>query len=255
MKPIDFFKLQSKNLFKDYKTQRPAIEADPSYFGYDPKFFDINGLFLDYGIDEEKFSLMNAQHLIAKLVGFGKWTDLVNASANELKLAKLLFDHQHKVSAEVWKMYLMQQERDNNVIFEDETRLEIFTMVFANVDGHETMFRDYRLAKDEKPSDENQIVKPPKKKKKTAVQITALPLVGTNRKKFIETANLVFEHVIERIEPQRPQLVREMWNAEKYIDELLLRPDMLPIDRDYALSLIDAFLVHHVIDLAAKADQ
>jgi hypothetical protein len=39
----------------------------------------------------------------------------------------------------------------------------------------------------------------------------------------------------------------------QYIDEVL-RQYMLPIDRDYALSLIDAFLVHHFSGLDTEAD-
>src|SRR6201986_3195239 len=145
MKTIDFFKLQSKNLFKDYKTQRPATEADPSHFGYDPTYFDINGLFLDYDIDEENFSLMKAQHLIAKLIGFRKWTDLVKASATEIELAKILFDNQHKLSAEDWEMYIHGVESENNTALSPEFKLEILEQVFVNVDGHESTFRDYRL--------------------------------------------------------------------------------------------------------------
>lgn len=78
--------------------------------------------------------------------------------------------------------------------------------------------------------------------------------MGATRKKFIKVANSVFEHVVEAIEPQHPHLVRELWDTEKYIDDMLLRPDMLPIDLDYALSLIGAFLVHHVIALAVETD-
>ncbi|WP_139346263.1 hypothetical protein [Pseudorhizobium flavum] len=40
-----------------------------------------------------------------------------------------------------------------------------------------------------------------------------------------------------------------------YVDKLLLTEDMLPIQRHYAASLIEAFLVHHVLDLAFEADQ
>jgi hypothetical protein len=85
-------------------------------------------------------------------------------------------------------------------------------------------------------------------------QITSLPLSSEDRSAFIETANEVFENVIERIEPDHPEATRAMWNAEDYVDSFL-QDDMLPIDRDYALSLIDAFLVHHVIGLAVDADK
>ncbi|WP_202409462.1 hypothetical protein [Hufsiella arboris] len=253
MKPLDFFKLQSKNLFKDYKTQRPATEADPSYFGYDPKYFDINGLFLDYDIDEEKFSLMKAQHLIAKLVGFRKWTDLMQASATELELAKLLFDNQHKLSAEDWQMYIHGIESENKTTLSPEFKLEILEQAYINVEGHESTFQDYRL-KQSQPSE----IKSQKANRVTAKigrKITALPLKGKDRDAFIETAKSAFETVMWRMEPLHPEGVRKLWNPEFYIDKVLLKDGMLPIDRDYALSLIDAVLVHHVLELAVEADE
>jgi hypothetical protein len=91
-------------------------------------------------------------------------------------------------------------------------------------------------------------------KNKTTVLISALPLVSAERIEFIKTANLSFERVFDRIESENPELVRKMWDAEKYIDEDVLTPDRLPIDHDYALSMIDAFMVGHVIQLAVEAD-
>lgn len=85
--------------------------------------------------------------------------------------------------------------------------------------------------------------------------ITALPLDERDRAEFIEAANDVFETVLERVEPRHPDATRRLWNAEHYVDRVLLTKDMLPISREYALSLIDAFLVHHVIDLAVQADE
>ena len=86
-------------------------------------------------------------------------------------------------------------------------------------------------------------------------QITSLPLVGADRAEFVEAANHVFEAVLKRMGPQNPKAVRKLWNAEQYVDEGLLSDDMLPISRDYALSLIDAFLVHHVLGLVAQAEK
>lgn len=67
-------------------------------------------------------------------------------------------------------------------------------------------------------------------------------------------ANQAFERIIEHIEPDNPELTRSLWYAEHYIDEELLSPDVLPIDRDSLLSLIESFLVDYVIRLAAQAD-
>lgn len=147
MTQIEFFKLQAKNLFKDYKTKTSVLDKEMNvyYYEYNPKYFDIVGIFLEYDVDEDNFTLMSAQHLIATIAGFYKWNDLVKANDYELELAKLLFDNQHKVSADDWHMYLNMTQGDNNVIFDSETRLEIFTMVFVNEDGHEPLFQDYRL--------------------------------------------------------------------------------------------------------------
>jgi phage/plasmid-associated DNA primase len=39
---------------------------------------------------------------------------------------------------------------------------------------------------------------------KHTVKISALPLVGDDRIEFINTANEVFEEVLERLEPEKP---------------------------------------------------
>jgi hypothetical protein len=149
MTHVEFFRLQAKNLFKDYNTKRSYIdEVDgDSYYRYEPRFFDINTVFLYYDVDEENFSLMKAQHLIALIVGFRKWTDLLKASEPKLELAKLLFDNQDKISSEDWEMYIHGMETDNKTTFDSDFRLEIFKQVFLNVDGHKSTFPDYRFNK------------------------------------------------------------------------------------------------------------
>lgn len=254
MNHIDFFKLQAKNLFRDYKTQFVNESGSVPIYDYKPKYFDINGIFVDFDWDEENLSLMKIQHIFAVLVGFESWADLVNASESELELAKLLFDNQHKISLDEWQMYIADAEGDNNTTFDTESRIEIFKAVFANVDGHHNPFGDYRLHK--KPDSEREIKKPhPVAKAKLDVQITSLPLSKADRAEFIKTANSVFETVMERMEPNNPELTRKLWDAGDYVDNYLLSNDMLPISRDYALSLIDAFLVHHVLGLAVEADK
>lgn len=253
MKIIEYFKLQAKNLHKDFKTQKPYF--DPSLgenlFEYAPKFFDVDALVTDFDIDEDNFTLMNAQHIIAKLAGFEKWTVMLNASPAALGLAKLLFDNMHKIRNEEWEYYISGVENENDLILDDESKLDIFKTVFADVDGHQSDGYDYRLVKNEKPLNENQIIKP--RKKKTTSQISVLPLAGADRMEFIKAANASLENVLNTIEPKHPQLIRKLWDAEKYINEVL-KPNMLPIDRDYALSMIEAFSVPHVIELAIEAD-
>lgn len=148
MSHIDFFKLQAKNLFRDYKTQATV----DGLYTYSPKYFDIDAIFCAYhgffdtdGWDEGNLTLMKIQHLFANMFGFNKWPDLLNASKADLELAKLLFDNQHKIHREEWEIYIACAERDKNTIFDAEDRVVIFQNVFANVDGHRSDFGDYRL--------------------------------------------------------------------------------------------------------------
>lgn len=90
---------------------------------------------------------------------------------------------------------------------------------------------------------------------RTGHQITSLPVDTAYRKEAIDLANSTFEMVMRRIEPDNPQGTRALWNPEDYVDNHHLSADMLPIDSEYALSLIEAFLVHHVVDLAVRADR
>ncbi len=260
MKTVEYFKLQAKNLHKDFKTQESYFDDEygRDLFMYTPKFFDVDALALDFDIDEGNFTLMNAQHYIARLAGFRKWTDMLKASPSALELSKLLFDNMHKVSVIEWDIYISGEERDKGFAFDDEFKLDIFKAVFDEADGHQSDGIDYRLQFEaEIPVNENQNVKPKKKEmeNKIAVKITALPLVGEDRMEFIALANQEFERVFERIEPENPELTRSFWNAEEFIDEEILTQDKLPIDRDYALSLIESFMLGYVVQLAVQADE
>lgn len=147
MLPVDYFKLQAKNLLKDYKTQTPLYDESGRfiYYEYSPTYFDIDRIFLEYDWDEENFSLMKAQHLFANMLGFNKWSDLINAPIAELELAKLLWDNQDKIGLDDWNMYIIRAEAMNDHRFGAKERIEIFRQVFADVDGHHNPFGDYRL--------------------------------------------------------------------------------------------------------------
>jgi len=131
MNTIDYFKLQAKNLYRDFKTKTPISDKviNDFLYEYTPKYFDIDQIVLDFDIDEENFSLMNAQHLIANLAGFDKWATLLKASAPELELSKLLFDNQHLVDERSWSDYIASSESLSQTKFDAELRLEIFKQV------------------------------------------------------------------------------------------------------------------------------
>lgn len=254
MEIIEYFKLQAKNLHKDFKTQKLSSEeqSGKNRFRYEPKFFNVDTLITDFKIDEEDFSLMKAQHIIAKLAGFEKWTDFPKASPPALILALLLFDQMDKISIESWISYISRVEVKNKTIYDDESRLDIFRMVFEEDDEYYGG-KEYRLLDIKDSTDKLELTR--QSELAPREKIISLPLEGTVRQEFIETADAVFKDVLDRIESKHPKLIRRMWNAESYIDNELLKPEMLPIDHYYALSLIDAFLVHHVIALAIKADE
>ncbi len=147
MSPVDYFKLQAKNLLKDYQTQTPKIDQvdGVTYLTYSPTYFDIDRIFLEYDWDEKNFSLMKAQHLFALMLGFNKWGDLIDAPSSELELTKLVWDNQHKIHLENWNSYITQVEDENDVRLGPKERMDIFRQVFVEVDGHHSPFGDYRL--------------------------------------------------------------------------------------------------------------
>lgn len=252
MKPIEYLKLQAKNLHRDFKTQTSSFDQGlhRNVYDYDPKFFKFDLLVNDFNINEEKFTLMNAQHIIAKLCGLEKWTDFANASPARIELSILLYTNMHKLEVRDWDEYVSHIEIENEVKLDDEFKLQIFKEGFLDWQ-QDVFYDDYRLSKEE----DTEIEWEPRDSVSSTFteKISSLPL-EKDRQEFIELANQSFERVFGVIEPQNPILTRSLWDADKYIDEVL-RPDLLPIDRDYALSLIEAFLVHHVIGLAVEADE
>ncbi len=94
MEHIDYFKLQAKNLLKDYKTR--FFDDEEERYIYQPKFFDIASIFSDFGYPDDKenfeFTLMQAQHVISKMAGFSKWTEMLDAPEKELNSARKQFE-------------------------------------------------------------------------------------------------------------------------------------------------------------------
>ena len=115
MKTIDYFRLQAKNLFKDFKARKQK------YFSDDAEYI----ILCEYGYNEDGFCLMKAQHIIALMIGFNKWADLLNASDSELEVAKLLFENRDKIDIDDWKMYISNTEKSMNIIIDAEAKLEI----------------------------------------------------------------------------------------------------------------------------------
>jgi len=127
MNTIDYFKLQSKNLHSDFKRRKPVSDKlnNVWLYEYEPKYFDVLLVMIDFNLDEEKLSLMKAQHAIARMAGFEKWTVLIKASEPDLKIAKILYENQHKVDLLMWQFYLAEVEEMNQTSYDSETKLVI----------------------------------------------------------------------------------------------------------------------------------
>ncbi|WP_158796438.1 hypothetical protein [Pedobacter sp. L105] len=256
MNHIDFFKLQAKNLHRDYKTQKTVLDQNGhSYLEYEPKFFDIDAIFEDYEIDNENFGLMSAQHLVAKMLRFNKWPDLINATKPELELAKLKFINQNKIPLVEWDIQVAGVEREHDIVFDPYDELDYYKHCLSHYDESVVFYPTYLLEKSLAEMADNENGEPPIiYDPETSIKITYLPLSDDDRAEFIAEANSEFDRIAERMEPQNPKQTRKLWDADSYVNELF-NEITLPIDRDYALSLIGAFLVGHVANLAAQADE
>ena len=150
MNTIDYFKLQAKNLHRDFKTKMPYIDKgiDAYLYEYTPKYFDIDAIICDFDIDEDNFTLMNAQHVIALIAGFEKWAELLRASAPELELAKLLFDNQDIIHIQTWRDYIADAESMNQITFSSSTKLDLYKQLFIEKRIFEDSFPDYLLKKE-----------------------------------------------------------------------------------------------------------
>ncbi|MBQ8677181.1 MAG: hypothetical protein IJ529_01775 [Alphaproteobacteria bacterium] len=145
MNNIDFFKQQAKNLYKDFKNDTSI------HFPQDAGF-----LVMEYGFDEKKFCLMNAQHIIAQMVGFNKWHDLANASEKELEVAKLLYDNQNYIDIMEWNDYLDMLRRDYNVELDAESKLQILKERWLNPEINQSADIDwYRELTPQEQAEEN----------------------------------------------------------------------------------------------------
>lgn len=147
METIEYFKLQAKNLFRDYNTRTSRSEKTPGDFKYDyePNFFYIYDIISDYDIDEDDFTLMKAQHIIAKIANFDKWADLKNAEQSELELAQLLFEHQDKIDLLSWQFYIADAQTMNEQELDAEIQVGIFQEVVVENNIFDMVVQSYLI--------------------------------------------------------------------------------------------------------------
>lgn len=155
MDRVEFFKQQAKNFLKDYNTR--VFNEDEGFYDYRPRFFhDIDDIIMSFDINEdEPFTLMNAQHVIARLAGFYKWTELIKASEPLLELGELLLTNREAYQEKLglftnivespivadWKSY----EEENLKGVDDATKLEVFKKVFLEKEKSKRIKKTIKL--------------------------------------------------------------------------------------------------------------
>ena len=149
MNTIDFFKLQAKNLHRDFKRRKPVSDKlnNAWLYEYEPKYFDVLLVMIDFNLNEEKLTLMKAQHAIAQMAGFEKWTVLIKTSETDLKIAKILYENQHIIDLRMWLDYIADAEKMSKTRFDSETKLAISEQVFEMGVFGDVLFDCYLLDK------------------------------------------------------------------------------------------------------------
>ena len=128
MNYIDYFKSQSKKFYKDFQTQYK--KGNEYSYSYKPTFWpDLDEIILSFDIDEDNFSLMKAQHIIAYLADFKNWNELLHANNYQLELGYLLIEHRDDHLLEKWQSYVFSSHLD---VLDDESKLYIFKQTFLD---------------------------------------------------------------------------------------------------------------------------
>ncbi len=136
---INFFKQEAKKLFKDYNTRE--FNENEGWYDYHPRYYeDLENILDCFNIQENKFTLMNAQHIIARLSGFYNWNELREANEPQLELGKLLLTnrlaYEEKLNVHTnmtesllvdhWKRSEQEELKD----LDDWQKLELFKKLF-----------------------------------------------------------------------------------------------------------------------------
>ena len=121
---IKYFKSQAKKFYKDFQTQYKQEGED--IYSYSPKFWlDIDDIIVSFDIDEEDFSLMKAQHIIAYLADFQSWNELLHANIFRLEIGYYLIEHRQNNALDEWQWYKPQLDE-----IDDSGKLDVFMQVF-----------------------------------------------------------------------------------------------------------------------------
>lgn len=130
MNYITYFKSQAKKFYKDFQTQ--YIPENDEFYSYKPKFWsDLVEIINSFDINEDDFSLMKAQHIVANLANFNSWNELLHASKELLEIGYYLIENRENNLLEEWQWYQPYAKIDD---IDDAGKLDIFKNVFLHME-------------------------------------------------------------------------------------------------------------------------
>lgn len=101
---IKYFKSQAKKFYKDFQTQ--YTKENDYIYSYKPKFWpDIDDIIVSFDINEDDFSLMKAQHIVAYLAGFENWNELIHANHYRLEIGYYLVELRDNNALDRWQSF------------------------------------------------------------------------------------------------------------------------------------------------------
>jgi hypothetical protein len=139
MNYIDYFIHQAENLFKEYQERTTYVDKfdGNSYYDYKSNYshLDFNNIVCVYDINEDNFTLQEAQNIIADICGYEKWEDLLGLSDTRFEITKLILENskEHNLIIDDWEMYLHGIKYDNDI--DDELELELLKKYLSNQDS------------------------------------------------------------------------------------------------------------------------
>lgn len=120
---IKYFKSQAKKFYKDFPTQ--YTKENDYIYSYKPKFWpNIDDIIVTFDIDEDDFSLMKAQYIVAYLAGFENWNELIHANIYKLEIGYYLVEQRYNNALDTWQWYEPQLD-----VIDDFGKLDIFKQV------------------------------------------------------------------------------------------------------------------------------
>ena len=145
MTTIDYYKQQAKLLLKDYNLfKENNFNQNEAMFNEPQEHFDIHNVFSKANKrTDEDITLMNAQHIVAKISDFKNWNDLLHSSepqreigAMKLNCYKIGMDPDIIGSAEMLvssELFAEYVDDEGNVNYTDEEEAEMWNYVMKRL--------------------------------------------------------------------------------------------------------------------------